>query len=205
MYTLVTLPGSCSTGIHILLNSLNIQAEVVKRDDIPNYTDRVATNQVPALLDGETVLPEGAAIILYLFEKHNIDMASFGNATAFKQWLMFNYATLHPAYGQLFTVNGQMADSEAKTTYLNQLAEKVSNTWQVVEQRLSQSPYLAGDKPSVLDYLLAVYINWGNYFPELTINVGDNVKRVVNEVSQHQAFVDAFADEGASFKLPQGI
>lgn len=204
MYTLVSIPGTCSTGINILLKSLNIPAEVVHRDELPNYQKTVPTNQVPALIDGDIVLPEGAAIVLYLLEKHNVDMASFGDATAFKQWLMFNYATLHPNYSKLFSAKNLIEDPAAKQQYLDTLAQQLSSTWQIVDARLAKSPYLAGDKVSVLDYLLAVYANWGNYFPEQTIKLGDNVKRVVSEVSKLPAFVEAFEQEGANFSLPHG-
>ena len=202
MYTLVTIPGSCSTGIHVLLNTLNIKAEVVKRDDLPNYQQLVPTNQVPALIEGEEVLTEGAAIVLHLLEQNNLDLSAFGEPKAFLQWLMFNYSTLHPAYGQIFTAGRLMEESDEKDKYLHTLANKVTDTWKIVDARLAQQPYLAGDKVSVLDYLLAVYANWGNFFPQLTIKLGDNVKRVINEVSKHEAFVRAFEQEQTAFSIP---
>lgn len=203
MYTLVTLPGTCSTGIHILLNMLNIKAEVVHRDKIPNYQQKVPTNQVPALIDGDLVLTEGSAIILYLFDKHHVTFASEQEKTTFNQWLMFNYATLHPAYSKLFTTASVMADSEEKVVYLEQLAESVTRFWQIIDNRLAQQQYITGNTVTVIDYLLAIYVNWGNYFPQLTIPVGDNVKNLIADVTQHKAFIDAFEQEGASFNLYQ--
>ena len=70
MYKLYSLAGSCSTGITILLEKLGVDYEVIQRNDIENYSDIVATNQVPALVDNDIVIAEGAAIALYLLEKH---------------------------------------------------------------------------------------------------------------------------------------
>ncbi|WP_286269365.1 glutathione S-transferase family protein [Thalassotalea hakodatensis] len=204
MYTLVTLPGTCSTGIHVLLNILDIKAEVVHRDKVPNYQQIVPTNQVPALINGDLVLTEGSAIVLYLLDKHQITFTSEKEKNTFNQWLMFNYATLHPAYSKLFTTASVMTDSEEKTVYLRQLAENVARLWQIIDNRLAQQQYLTGNSVTVIDYLLAIYANWGNYFPELTIPLGDNVKNLVADLTQHKVFVDAFEQEGASFNLPKG-
>lgn len=204
MYTLVSLPGTCSTGINILMKMLNLPAEVVHRDEIPNYKSLVPTNNVPALIDGETVIYEGAAIVLHLLDKANVTLCDFGNPDEFRQWLMFNYATLHPAYSQIFTANSMMPEGDAKFEYMNMLANKVSATWQIVNEQLAERPYILGYKVSVMDYLLAIYANWGNFFPEHSIVLGDNVKRLIDEVSKHDVFVQAFEQEGASYAIPQG-
>lgn len=203
MYQLMTIPGSCSTGIHVLLNKLNIPVEVINRDDVEDYQALVPTNQVPALQTGELVLTEGAAIVLYLMEKHQIDASNYGGSAVFNQALMFNYSTLHPAYGKLFAINNIMEDSEQKSEVMQALADKVAATWKILDDKLSTQPYLTGENPCVIDYLVAIYASWGNYFPELKLPIGNNVKRLIKEVSQHEAFVLAYTKEGVEFHLPE--
>ena len=41
MYQLYTIPGSCSTGIHVLLNSLDIKTDIILRDDVEDYASLV--------------------------------------------------------------------------------------------------------------------------------------------------------------------
>lgn len=202
MYQLITIPGSCSTGIHVLLNKLNIPVEVIKRDDIDNYPALVPTNQVPALKDGESLLTEGAAIVLYLVNKHGVDLSNYGGATKFNQWLMFNYATLHPAYGRIFAVSRLISESDANKQLMTALALKVEETWNIVEKHLEKSRYMTGDNVCVIDYLLAIYASWGNYFPDLAIKLGPNVKKLIADVSTHTVFTEAYAKEGATFGLP---
>lgn len=203
MYQLITIPGSCSTGIHVLLNKLNIPTEVIKRDQIDNYQSLVPTNQVPALKDEELLLTEGAAIVHYLIDKHGVDLKNYGGATLFNQWLMFNYATLHPAYGKLFTLNGVMEESEHKQEVMQALAAKVEDTWKIVDQQLENKKYMTGDNVCVIDYLIAIYASWGNYFPQLNIKLGSNILRLIEDVSTHTAFTSAYEKEGAQFKIPE--
>lgn len=129
MYKLYSIAGSCSTGITILLEKLGVDFEVIQRNDVKNYSSIVPTNQVPALVTNDLVVSEGAAIALYLLEKHSESFKDMGleNKVKFYQKLMFNYATLHPAYAKIITLS---RISENKDTQLMQkLADKVSDLW----------------------------------------------------------------------------
>ena len=93
MYTLYTIPGSCSSGITVLLEKLQLEYTAVKREDVPNYSDLVPTNQVPALnLPDGQVITEGAAIVLYLLEKHNSPMlpTDLSQKAEFLRWLLID-------------------------------------------------------------------------------------------------------------------
>ena len=198
MYTLYSIPGSCSTGITVLMKKLGLDFKVIRRDDVENYTDLVPTNQVPALIDGDTLITEGAAIVLHLLEKHENDMLpkSEKERTEFYRWLMFDYATLHPAYGKLFSVAGVMDDSEAKLPLLQKLADKISDTFNILDKRLEDRQFIYGDVPTPIDYLAAVYSTWGNSFPQLSFNLGDNVKAHVQRVMALPEFQAAYEFEG---------
>lgn len=202
MYKLYTIPGSCSTGIHILLNKLEIPVEVIKRDDVANYQKIVPTNQVPALQDQEQLLTEGAAIVLHLFEQHGHPYKTEKKEGVFNQWLMFNYATLHPAYSKLFAVLKTMSESEDKQKLMESFAVKLTDIWKIVDSRLATQPYILGDEPSIIDYLLTIYVGWGNVFTHLAIPVGKNVLRVADEVKILPEFVQAFEVEGGQYQIP---
>lgn len=203
MYTLYTIPGSCSTGIHVLLNKLNIDVEIVNRSDVENYQEIVPTNQVPALATPEGVITEGAAIVLYLIDKHDLNIEKYAAKGEFYQWLMFNYATLHPAYSKLFTINGIVDDAAHKHEVLAKLAVKTAYLWKIVDVRLSQSSYIFGDIPTVIDYLIALYVGWGNNFASLDIPVGENTLKMVEKVVKLPEFVKAMAVEEHSYNVPK--
>jgi glutathione S-transferase len=201
MYTLYSIPGTCSTGITILLTKLELEFEIVKRDDVKNYSKIVPTNQVPALKDGDQIITEGAAIVLYLLEKHQNDILSkdISKKREFLQYLMFNYSTLHPAYSKIFAINSILEDGEEKTKLMNALADNLSKYWAIIDKRLENKKYITGDKPTVIDYLAAIYTSWNRFFPSIEVKLGDNVKRLTEEVSGLPEFKEAYKTEGVEF------
>ena len=204
MYTLYSIAGTCSTGITVLLEKLGIDFKVVQRDDVDDYQDSVPTNQVPALqLDDGHIITEGAAIALYLLEKHAPDSlpASAEGKAEFYRWLMFNYATLHPAYSKMFTVAFKAdIDEKEQAKLQQQLAKQVSALWAILDKHLENTAFVAGDSPSVIDYLLAVYSSWNNRFPEVDITLGKNVEQLINVVTELPEFGAAYAREDTEFK-----
>ena len=202
MYQLYTIPGTCSTGSHVLLNKLAIPFEVIKRDDVPNYQSIVPTNQVPALQDQDRLITEGAAIALHLLAKHPHPHKNVWQEEEFIQWLMFNYATLHPAYSKIIGVFKVMKEGQEKQALMEAFAEKLADTWKIVDNRLATQKYMVGDEASIIDYLLAIYVRWGNFFPSLSIPVGKNVLRLVDEIKQLPEFTKAFATEGCEYQIP---
>lgn len=203
MYTLYSLPGSCSTGITILMTKLGLDFDVLKRDDVENYKQIVPTNQVPALKteDGQ-IITEGAAIVLYLLEKHDNQMLpqDMSEKGEFLRWLMFNYATLHPAYSKVFAARNATEGQPYQKEVMQAMADNLSNTWKIIDDRLAERKYTCGTEPTVIDDLLAIYTSWNNYFSGTTITIGDNVKRLVSEITAQPEFQKAYELENTEFK-----
>ena len=204
MYTLYTIPGSCSSGITVLLEKLQLEYTPVKREDVSNYSDIVPTNQVPALKTPEgQIITEGAAIALYLLEKHNSPMlpADLSEKAEFLRWLMFDYSTLHPAYGRMFAIQYKtQMDEKEKSSVIKQLAAYVSDLWAILDKELEKKKFITGDKPTVADYLATIYSGWGNNFPDIKITLGKNVERLVDEVSSLPEFLAGYKKENIEFK-----
>lgn len=204
MYTVYTIPGSCSSGITVLLEKLGAEYTPIKREDTPNYTDIAPTNQVPALKteDGQ-VITEGAAIVLYLLEKHNSDMlpADLNRKAEFLRWLMFDYATLHPAYGRMLAIHYKTElDAESKSKVLQQLADAVSGLWSIIDKELESKSFITGEQPTIVDYLATIYSSWGKNFPDSSIILGKNVERLVDKISALPEFQAGYQREDIEFK-----
>jgi len=147
MYKLYSLAGTCSTDITVLLEKLGVEYQAIQRDDVADYSRVVPKNQVPALESDGQIIAEGAAIVLYLFEKHGSDMlpAHVSDRGKFLKWLMFNYATLHPLYGKIKSIMNTMDEGEVKQKLLQQMADQASDTWKILDQRLADQQYIVGD------------------------------------------------------------
>lgn len=203
MYTLYTIPGSCSSGITVLLEKMQLEYTPVKRDDVSDYLEIVPTNQVPALRlpDGQ-IITEGGAIALYLLEKHNSPMlpADLSLKAEFLRWLMFDYATLHPSYGKMFSIQFKIEmDDKEKLRVLKELATHTSSLWAILDRELENKRFITGDQPTVVDYLATIYSSWGKNFPGVDITLGKNVERLIEEVSALPEFVAGFERENIEF------
>ncbi|MEM7500392.1 MAG: glutathione S-transferase family protein [Pseudomonadota bacterium] len=204
MYRLYSIPGSCSTGIHVLLNKLGQEVDVIRRDDVENYADIVPTNQVPALAADDELLTEGSAIALYLLEKHGVAPLPGKETREFRQWLLFNYATLHPTYSKLFMagVANVVEHAESRTVLIENVADRLSTLWRIVEARLEDREFMVGDSATIIDYLLAVYANWGNSVPEAAIEIGPKTRRLIERVVALPEFRKAVEREEIDVRLP---
>ncbi|WP_163339407.1 glutathione S-transferase family protein [Desulfopila sp. IMCC35008] len=203
MYTIYTIPGSCSSGIVVLLEKLQLEYTPVRREDVSNYSELVPTNQVPALKlpDGQ-IITEGAAIVLYLLEKHNSPMipTDLAQKAEFLRWLMFDYATLHPAYGKMFTIMYRVnMDENEKVSVLKQLAPSVSSLWAILDKELEKKQFITGDQPTIVDYLATIYSSWGKNFQDIDITFGKNVERLIKQVSNLHEFQAGYKKENIDF------
>lgn len=196
MYKLYYLPGACSLAIHALLNELNQPVEAIDRNKTTDFDKLESRGMVPVLVDNGQVIREGAAIILYLLDKHKNQMLpeSGLEKARFIEWVMFANATMHPAYGRLFFLGKALDDGPAKEQALTAASDSINALWSAVDKQLQQSTFIFGEQITVVDMMLAVYASWGQYFP-VDIIMSDKVQRMIEAVKAHPSFLKAIEDE----------
>lgn len=200
-YKLYYKPGACSMAIHVLLNELGVPFEAVKQDDLkaPDFLKLNPRGQIPLLIvDGEPV-KEGAAIITYLLDTHANDLMPKSGIERAKalEWLMWCNASLHPACSKIFGLkkpSADVLDAKAKEDLQKLFLSQVQDLWNEADARLAQTKYLAGEKVTAADILMAVIANWGVGTP------GANVKRVLKDVVARPAYQKALAVEQIEYK-----
>lgn len=185
-------------AVHVILNELNVPFEAIKQDDLkaPDFLKLNPRGQVPLLLAGEEPVKEGAAIITWLLDSHKNDLlptAGIERAKAL-EWLMWCNASLHPACGRIFGLARMDIDDATKEKLKPVLMNAVQTLWDEAEARLAHNAYLAGDKVSAGDILLAVIANWGVGQP------GPHVKRVLKNVIARPAYQKTLAAEQIEYK-----
>ncbi len=196
MYQLYYLPGACSQAIHVLLLELGQQVELINKNTVSDFAALNPLGTVPVLVDGDKVLREGAALVLYLLGKHPNSMLATSGVTREQaiENLMLANASLHPAYAKLFFLRAHVLDETALAAGYQAAVKDIEQLWQVVDDRLAQKLYLGGEQPSPADLLLAVYASWGGYF-SLVIKLGSNVERMIAAVRARPAFQQALIAE----------
>jgi glutathione S-transferase len=206
MYTLYYLPGACSMGVHVLLNELDQPVKLEKVGDpgsnAPKPAEFLKVNprgMVPVLVDDGFIVREGAAIMLYLMDKHKsplLPASGKERATAI-EWLMFCNATLHPAFAKGFFSKGFTGETQEKV--FSAAVDQINKLFKDVEDRLSQSPYLAGKELTMADILLCVIANWSSYLAGKP-QIGPNTKKLLKTVTARPSYQKALATEKVEYK-----
>lgn len=196
MYKLYFMPGACSLAVQVILQELNQQVELIDVTKLDDYKSVNPVGAVPVLVDGDKVLTEGAAIMIYLLNKHNSQMLPSEDDARQDaiQDIMFANATMHPAYGRLFFIAQNITDSKVKQEALRSAGEIINSLWEVVDQRLEGKTFLQGESMGAADAFLSVYSSWGEYFP-VDIKLGRNVERMVTALRKRNSFIGATQDQ----------
>jgi glutathione S-transferase len=206
MYTLYGTPGTCSLALHVVLNEIGCQFQWknVSAESAPEARESFLKlnplGAVPVLQDGALTLTEGAAILLYLCEKHNSPLLPKEEAARAKalEWLMFANATVHPAYGRGFFLKKMCSNNESCKPLIEATVERINTLWGLVEKQLEKTPYCAGQTLTCADILLTVIANWSRNIPG-TIVFSPQTKALFQKVCTLPCFTKALAQEEVSY------
>jgi len=183
----------------IMLEEVELEYELYPIDILngeqftPEFIKISPNNRIPAIIDTDG--PEGkpyrifesGAILLYLAEKTGrLWSEDLKSRYEVMQWLMFQMGNVGPMFGQNGYFQGYCPEDVplAKERYHNMTKQIYS----VLNKRLGESPYLAGD-----DYSIADVATYPWTMPKqqamhlIDIDEYPNVLRWGNEISQRPA------------------
>ena len=177
---------------HTKVDILNLKFEPEFRKVNPN-------SRIPAIIDqdgfGGKAFPlgESGAILFYLAEKHG---AFFPESSAERytcmQWLMFQMSGIGPMFGQYVYFSRRVKDQPHG---LERYTNEVLRLYDVVERRLEESRYLAGDDYTIADmasfpplrYVTVTGLDRSSY---------PNMNRWIDEIAQRPAVARAIEKSG---------
>lgn len=143
--------------------------------------------KVPAIDDDGVIVFDSHAILLHLAEKHGklLPTAPAERAAALS-WLQFVATGLSPFSGQ--AVHFLHYAPEPLPYARNRYVKEVERHYRVLDERLAQTPYLAGNSYSIADIALWGWANSAAYiFGEQGLSAYPNVKRLVDEIAARPA------------------
>ncbi|MDI9273704.1 glutathione S-transferase family protein [Stenotrophomonas sp. PFBMAA-4] len=173
-----TLYGSVSTAslvVHWLLVELGIEHELVLLDfdtrehKAAPYLALNPAGVVPTLqIDGQ-VLTEAAAIALYLADRHpEAGLLPAPGTPARGQayrWMFWCANTLQPAYRAWFYPHEAAGEANVAATQA-MARQRLEAAWQRMAAHLqTQGPYVLGEAPSVVDFMLVMLMRWSRNMP----------------------------------------
>mgnify|MGYP003584225634 CR=1 FL=1 len=164
---LYTKPGACSTADHIALQWTGqpFQLEILDKDSMkaPAFLAINPAGAVPAIVDGDFVLTQNAAIMGYIADTYpEAGLAGDGSARQrgeAARWLAFVNSDLHPAFKPLFGP-GAFIGEEAQFDAVKQAARKrVRALFESADRQLAGKQWLAGFR-SYADPYLYITLRW---------------------------------------------
>jgi glutathione S-transferase len=187
MTTLFIFPGACSFSAHVVIHELQLPISVERvtfGDPNSPYRQINPTGRVPALLlDNQTLLTENTAILPYLADlKPGTELFAPAGSVERAQiqgWLGYVATEVHVgAFRPINRPERYSADESAFPGIRQRALEQLTNALKPIEARLAQTEYLVGDRFTVADAYLGVFLGWSarvgvlNDFPALQAALG---------------------------------
>ncbi|HVX99653.1 MAG TPA: glutathione S-transferase N-terminal domain-containing protein [Pseudorhodoplanes sp.] len=160
----------------------------------PDYLAINPNAKVPAIVDGEAVVFDSSAILLYLGEKTGKFMPP--NTPRLRgellSWMMFVASGVGPYAGQ--SVHFRNYAPEKIPYAINRYAFEARRHFGILNDRLGKQKYMVGDAYSIVDMNLW---GWARLIPMVlgdgAFDLFPNVKRLVDEISARPAAQRAVA------------
>ena len=169
MYPPYYSPFACFLAVHIALEKIGADFELKKVDarkgeqQTEEYQKINKRGKVPVLKDGDQLVDQGAAILLYLAEKHieakllpPVNSQQRGDALSA---LLYMSNTVHPAFSIAFNPDRFTVDATT-TGVLSSALEKVERFLEEFDQKLTDQNFISGNTVYAADYYLASMLNW---------------------------------------------
>ncbi|MGY0651581.1 glutathione S-transferase family protein [Luteimonas sp. A537] len=166
---LYSKPGACSTAVHVALQWSGGPFEVEILDGssmkAPAFLAINPSGAVPALIDGDFVLTQNAAIMGYIADlRPQAGLAGDGSPrqrAEAARWLAFVNSDLHPAFKPIFGPSRYIGD-ESRHDALKAAARKlVRGLMETADRRLADHEWLAGFR-SFADPYFYITVRWAH-------------------------------------------
>ncbi|MBM0103799.1 glutathione S-transferase family protein [Steroidobacter sp. S1-65] len=149
-------------GVEFESISVNVAAGETHR---PEYLAINPAGKIPTLVDGDFVLTESAAIVMYLAEKypqHRLLPTDLKQRAELNRWMLFTVTELEQPlwriarHSFIYPEEQRLAgDVEIASREFRQMAA-------VLEQHMRGREFVVGDHVTVADFVLAYTLDWGN-------------------------------------------
>lgn len=160
----------------------------------PDYLAINPNAKVPAIVDGDAVVFDSSAILLYLGEKTGKFMPAKTDKARGEllSWMMFVASGVGPYSGQ--SVHFRVYAPEKNAYAINRYAYEAQRHFGIIDARLGKHKYMLGDTYTIVDMNV-----WGwarlipNVLGETAWSKFSNLKRLTDEISARPAAAKAIA------------
>jgi glutathione S-transferase len=147
----------------------------------------------PLLEDGDVLLAESAAIAEYILIKYGNGRLVAGTADPnfadYLYWFHFANGTLQPAIGRYRVARS--LDPAAATPAMKNQQDRLGRAFGLVETRLGESPYLAGEAFTAADIMTVFSLTTMRYFQPIDLAPYPNIRAYLARIAGRPAYKHA--------------
>jgi glutathione S-transferase len=133
----------------------------------PEFLRLNPAGKIPVLVDGDLVVPESAAIVLYLADKYRdkgLLPESLTERAHVYRWLMFAVTELEEPLWRITRHTALYPEDKRLPADIALAKEEFNAMATVLERHLEGRQYIVGDRITIADCVAAHLIDWANEF-----------------------------------------
>jgi len=193
--SLRALWGLKELGVEFEFIPVNLQAGAHKR---PEFLAINPAGKVPVLIDGDLVIPESAAIVLYLVEKYpekGLMPVSLAQRAQVYRWIMFAMTELEQPLWRMAKHTFLYPEDKRLPQDIELARADFTAMAAVLERHMAGRQFIVGDRMTAADCVTAYLMDWANErqlldgFP----NLKAYLQRTYARATAPQRIAEAFA------------
>jgi glutathione S-transferase len=205
---LFEFPPTRSIRVRWTLQELGVEFESVTvnmlkgEHHLPEFLKINPAGKLPALVDGELVLTESVAIVLYLAEKYpdkGLIPTGLRQRAELYRWLLFAATELEQPLWRIARQTSLYPEERRLPADVALAREDFAPMARVLEEHMNRRRFVVGDSVTVGDFVLAYTLDWANEagllegFPNLQAYVARMYARPHAPLRIAQAFASSNA------------
>jgi glutathione S-transferase len=131
----------------------------------PDFLKLNPAGKIPVLVDGDLVLTESIAIVLYLAEKYRdkgLVPTDPVQRAELNRWLLFTTTELEQPLWRITRHTRLYREQDRLPGDVTLASQEFRAMAQIVEQHIQQRRFVVGDAVTVADFVLAYTLDWAN-------------------------------------------
>jgi glutathione S-transferase len=143
-----------------------INVNLLKGDhQTPEFLKLNPAGKIPVLVDGDLVLTESVAIVMYLAEKYRdrgFLPADLRERAELDRWLLFTATELEQPLWRISRHTNLYPEKERLPAEVSLAQRDFKAMAQIAERHMQHRQFVVGDQVTVADFVLAYTLDWGN-------------------------------------------
>lgn len=151
-------------GVDFETVQVNLRAGENRR---PEFLKLNPAGKLPVLVDGDLVLTESVAIVLYLAEKYpdkGLVPTDLRARAQVNQWLLFAVTELEQPLWRISRHTALYPADQRLPGDVVLASKEFKAMAAVLEKHMQERQFVAGDRVTVADFVVAYTLDWGNEF-----------------------------------------